>query len=60
MAWTVRQADVHTCDRPIHRRGDGVRTGDVWQCDDCQTQWLVRVESDQREPGNWFTWRRAQ
>lgn len=54
MGWIVKQADVHKCEKPKSAHNDGVRTGDVWQCDTCGRQWKVTVESDPRD--SWFVW----
>lgn len=53
--WIRRDADIHRCGKPSLSESPGVKSGDVWQCNDCQKKWQVRVQSDQRE-GTWFTW----
>ena len=61
MTWIQRDADYHKCVLPEHIKNDGVTTGDIWECDfpPCKAKWQVTMESDQREPGYWFTWKRV-
>lgn len=59
MTWINRQADEHRCKLPARTWGDGVKTGDVWECDDCGALHQVKVEYDQRDNDTWFTWTRV-
>ena len=61
MPWLYQQSAQHRCNRPeLH----GVHTGDLWQCEQCRTvyvvmfydqhdgfYWRVADESDMRNKG---------
>jgi hypothetical protein len=51
--WVYRDKDIHRCPKPSYTQG--VKTGDIWECNECHKQWKVTVNSDQRE-GTWLTW----
>lgn len=41
--WTARKADLHVCPRPHRKvRGEDVREGDVWTCDTCGRDHVVK------------------
>lgn len=53
--WVYRDADIHRCGKPTPSESRNVKTGDIWECNRCKKQWVVKVNRDQRE-GTWFTW----
>jgi hypothetical protein len=38
--WTYRDADLHRCPKPNYQ--SGVKAGDRWKCDTCNTEYRVK------------------
>lgn len=51
MGWIKRKKNEHVCPKPELYGADKPDYGDVWECDDCGTQW--KVSDSQRDGMYW-------
>lgn len=55
MPWVLERGSTHICCRPGLHSGS---VGDMWQCDDCGTVWVIKLD-DWSVMSVQRAWRRA-